>query len=203
MELSGIVSEHDFQEFCTTMNEHIIAYDAVLAQRQKIVKRHNILGVFYLGMIYNFFFLPAITKSFAFETTNSMRSMVMSWFMTWLVTMAGILLLSALCFVNISMIFKKKIKTVIDEQNEIYRHVYATCVDMSERVTASVTTSSSPEISFTCLLGSLKCNDDFGAYNNMEYITFKLTKEIADGHDETNDPNVPYIYTLHLTYIRP
>ena len=186
VQLNGIVSENDFREFSFTILEQIRAYDLIVARRKKIIHFERIILGVSFGFVVYFIIRPAINME-----VDSVRSYVI-----WaLILFFGIGVLHVTGKL-MEYILQPKILVLVDEQNEIYRNINATCVDMSQRVQASLT-SSSPVTRFTTLLGLRAFTDGIGRYHNFEYIEFKMTTEGNESdtnnshHDDDDDQNAP------------
>jgi hypothetical protein len=176
VQLNGIVSENDFREFSFTILEQIRAFDSIVARRKKFIQFESIILSSSFGFVMCFILKPAIDTE-----EGSVRSFVLTSFNTCL----AMGLLFVFYTLLDSMLLLPKRQSLVDEQNEIYRNANATCVDMSQRVQASLT-SSSPVASFTTLLGMRAFKDGMGRYLKFEYIEFKMTTE---GHESDNNNN--------------
>ena len=186
VQLNGIVSENDFREFSFTILEQIRAYDLIVARRKKIIHFERTIIGLYFGFATRFILIPVVDM----DTEDSVRSFVITSFTMCL----AIGLLYVFHTLLDSRLLQPKKQALVDEQNEIYRNVNATCVDMSQRVQSSLT-SSSPVTSFTALLGMRAFTDGMGRYLNFEYIEFKMTTEGNESdnnnHNNDDDQNAP------------
>ena len=172
VDLHGIVSEHDFEEFCCTMNGYINQYDAILKRRWELVIVLFFISFLAFVFIDDIFFDPYGTGQ------DTMWTMIHSILHIWV----GTAIFVGMHYLNTSFFFKKEIQQVMDEQNDMYRNAVATCTDMSQRVTLTLP-SSSPVLDVTCSLGSKSCKDWIGSYNNMDYIEFTTTTAFENTGD--------------------
>ena len=176
--LHGIVNDDDFNEFCVTMNAFIQSYDVILTCRKKIVYDERLLTAF-SGWIISMY-----TIGQAFQTDinfNSVKSFISLYFLF----AKALAILSVVVAVNNIFFFRRRVKKVIDEQNEVYRAVQTLCKDMSQQVT-TLLTSVSPITNVTCLLGSIIHTDDIGRFHNLEYIKFKTTSTTINATEHTD-----------------
>ena len=182
VDLHGIVSEHDFEEFCCTLNGYINEYDAILKRRWELV-----IVLFFISFL-AFVFMDDILFDPYGTGQDTMWTMIHSILHIWV----GTAIFVGMHYLNTSFFFKKEIQQVMDEQNDMYRNAVATCTDMSQRVTAMLP-SSSPVMDVTCTVGSKASRDWIGPYNNMEYIQFTMTS----GFENVKDGGTGVLGTNH------
>jgi hypothetical protein len=151
--LSEIISEDDYQNFIRSTNGMIRIYDHILARRSLI----NI----YPCLLYLFVYHGLILPNYHPEQRSIFFALVP------LITF----IVSCLLF---SKVFMKKIIQEIDKElHDAYHNAQTTCVDLSQRPTSSLP-SSSPEIHVKCTLQSKSCWDFVGSYIDMDYIEFTI-----------------------------
>ena len=151
--------DHDFQEFCDTMNAHIHQYDAILWRRKKMVYYQRMFAGCIIGLVVYF-----IARLIALMHLNSVQSFIDC--VLWTIAAITILLVTP-PFMNL-VLFKTEIDEFTKQQNEIYQIAETTCSDMSHRMSSS---PSSP-INVTCTLVSKTIHDYIGQYENMEQVQF-------------------------------